>query len=160
MLVRKLRKDRRWGASAVETALVLIPLTMFLFGVLEFGRLLMNWSILNEAAREGCRYALANNTDTNIQSDAKAKVLAYMGSLNGNFNNGSGVTVNVTGYSLTVSGSTYTYVSVSNVNNLVPGQFIQVQVFGQFNFMDIIPFVHMPPVTLQSNATMVCEGGT
>ena len=57
MLKRQAR--RRPGATAVETALVLIPLTMFVFGVFEYGRLLMTWDLLNNSAREGCRYALA-----------------------------------------------------------------------------------------------------
>ena len=42
---------------------------MFIMGVFEYGRLLMDWNVLNNAAREGCRYALANNTSTTISTD-------------------------------------------------------------------------------------------
>ena len=44
-------------------------MTMFIFGVFEYGRLLMDWNVLNNAAREGCRYALVNNTSTTISTD-------------------------------------------------------------------------------------------
>ena len=45
------------GAVAVETSLILITLFMFIFGIFEYSRLLMDWNLLNNAAREGCRYA-------------------------------------------------------------------------------------------------------
>ena len=41
---------------------------MFVLGVFEYSRLLMDWNLLNNAAREGCRYALANNTSTTINT--------------------------------------------------------------------------------------------
>lgn len=146
MPMKKLRKDRRWGAAAVETALVMIPLTMFLFGILEFGRLVMNWSILNNAAREGCRFALAHNTDTNISTEVQNTVTTYMANQNANFTN----------FTVTVSSNP----TGTNVNSLAPGNLIQVQATGKFNFMNIIPLIHMPSTTLSSTVVMVCEGGT
>ena len=44
---------------------------MLIFGVFEYGRLFMDWNLLNNAAREGCRYALANNTSTTISTDVR-----------------------------------------------------------------------------------------
>ena len=71
MALRNVRGNRRWGAMAIETALVMIPTVMFLFGVFEYGRLLMDWNVLNNAAREGCRFALANNTDATLAADVQ-----------------------------------------------------------------------------------------
>ena len=51
---------------------------MFIIGVFEYGRLLMDWNVLNNAAREGCRYALANNTSTTISTDVTTLVTTYM----------------------------------------------------------------------------------
>src|SRR5437588_114072 len=94
MRIQKHRDSRRRGASTVETALVMIPLTMFLFGVFEYGRFLMIYNLLNNAAREGCRYALVNNTVSTISTDVTNVVKTRMGGQNTKF---TGFTVNVTG---------------------------------------------------------------
>ena len=78
MVIRKLRGGRRRGAVAVETALVMIRMMMFVFGIFEYGRLLMDWNLLNNAAREGCRYALVNNTSSTISTDVQTIVTNFM----------------------------------------------------------------------------------
>ena len=69
MVIRRLHAGRRWGAVLVETSVIIGLVAMFVFGVFEYSRLLMDWNLLNNAAREGCRYALANNTSTTISTD-------------------------------------------------------------------------------------------
>lgn len=146
MVIRQWRGKRR-GATVVETALVLMPLTMFLLGVFEYGWLLMNWNVLNNAAREGCRYALVNNTSPTISADVQTTVTNYMAGQSGNFNS---FTVTVTG----------THQGVSTpVNNLVAGDLITVTVSGQYRFMNVMPFYKMPAtMNVTSSVTMVCEG--
>jgi Flp pilus assembly protein TadG len=148
MVIRPQRGERR-GATAVETGLVLIPLAMFLFGIFEYGWLLMNWNLLNNAAREGCRYALVNNTDPTIGTEVQGVVNNYMAGEAGNFNS----------FTVTESG---THLGVSTpINNLAPGDLITVTVTGQYRFMNVIPLVKMPAtITITSSVTMVCEGGT
>lgn len=148
MLIRKPRK-RRLGATAVETALVLIPLFMFIFGIFEYGRMLMAWNVLNNAAREGCRWALANNTDPTITTDVTNQVTSRMAGLN---------TTAFTGFTVTVSG-THNGTSTA-VNNLVAGDLITVTVSGKYQFMNIIPGIKMASFTMTSAPTMVCEGAT
>jgi Flp pilus assembly protein TadG len=149
MIIRQLRGERR-GATVVETALVFIPLSMFVFAVFEYGWLLMNWNVLNNAAREGCRYALANNTDPTLSTDVQNTVTTFMAGQNGNFNS---FTVTVSG---THAGTAYTG---NGVNNLVAGDLITVTVSGQYRFMNIIPIVKLPAtITITSSVTMVCEG--
>lgn len=96
MAIRKIHSARRSGAAAVETALVLLPLFMFLFGIFEFGRLMMVWNVLNNAAREGCRYALVNNTSATITTDVTTQVTNRMAGLN---------TSAFSSFSVTVSGT-------------------------------------------------------
>jgi Flp pilus assembly protein TadG len=147
MVRGKLHKSQRQGAAAIETALVIIPMVMFLFGVFEFGRLLMDWNLLNNAAREGCRYALVNNTATTISSDVQGVVTTRM----------AGATVSFNAFTVAVSG---TQKGVATpVKDLVPGDLITVSVSGQYKFMNIIPFIPMPSLTMNSAVTMVCEGG-
>jgi Flp pilus assembly protein TadG len=149
MASHKTRRARRIAAAAVETALVLIPLFMFVCGIFEFGRLLMAWNVINNAAREGCRYALVNNTSATISKDVTAQVTNRMVGLN---------TTAFSGFSVSVSG-THGGVATS-VNNLVAGDLITVTVTGTYQFMNIIPLVTMPAVTMTSAPTMVCEGAT
>ena len=134
---------------AVETAVVIDLVTMFIFGVFEYCRLLMDWNLLNNAAREGCRYALANNTSTTISTDVQTIVTTYM----------AGETTNFSNFTVTVTG-THQGVSTA-VNNLAPGDLITVTVSGTYKFMNIIPLIHMPTsFIITSGVTMVCEGGT
>ena len=143
------RRVRRSGAAAVETALVILPFLMFVFGIFEYGRMLMAWNVLNNAAREGCRYALVNNTATSINADVTTQVTNRMAGLhNSAFST----------FSVNVSG-THNGVSTT-VNNLAAGDLITVTVTGTYKFMNIIPFVTMPTMTLTSAPTMVCEGAT
>jgi Flp pilus assembly protein TadG len=149
MVIRKLRGRGRSGAQAVETAVVLIWVLMFVMGVFEYGRLMMDWNVLNNAAREGCRYALANNTSTTISTDVTTLVNSYMG----------GETASFTGFTVTVSGTHNG--TATTVNNLAAGDLITVAVSGTYKFMNIIPLIAMPSsYTMTCTVTMGCEGGT
>ncbi len=142
------RCRRRRGATVLEAALILIWLVVFMSASFEYSRLLFNWSLLNNAAREGCRYALTHNTSTTINSDVQGVVTSFMAGQTGNFSS----------FTVTVSG---THQGVSTpVNNLSPGDLIAVTVSGKYNYMNIIPLVPRPPaLTITSTFQMVCEGG-
>jgi len=146
-MIRKLRHGRRRGAVAVETALVMILLTSFVFGVFEYGRLSMDLSLLGNAAREGCRYALANNTSPTVIADVQARVTRFMAGENASFSS----------FAVTVSG---THRGVSTpVNNLTADDLITVTVTGTYRFMNVVPLVRMPTsFTVTNSVTMACEG--
>ena len=159
MVTRKPCGPRRTGAQTVETAVVMIWLMVFVMGVFEYGRLLMDWNILNNAAREGCRYALANNTASTITSDTTATVIG--GTINGTPVAGymAGENVNFTGFTVTVTG-THNGVSTA-INNLAAGDMVTVSVSGTYKFLNIIPIIAMPSAfTMTTSVTMGCEGGT
>ena len=65
----KLRNEK--GASAVELALILVPLMVLIFAVFQFGILFNNWIALTYAAREGVRLAAV---DVDV-SEISAKVI-------------------------------------------------------------------------------------
>ena len=71
----------------------------------------------------------------------------------------AGETKSFSNFTVTVTG---THLGVSTpVNNLVPGDPITVTVSGTYNFMNIIPFIHMPTsFVITSGVTMLCEGAT
>lgn len=149
MVIRKRRGLRRWGATAVETALVMIPLTVVVFGIFEYGRLLMAWNLLNNAAREGCRYALVNNTRSSINTEVTNVVTTFMAGQDSCFSN----------LNVTLSGTHQG--AATAINNLVAGDMITVTVSGQYKFMNIIPLVQLPTtLSLSSSVLMLCEGVT
>ncbi len=140
---------RRTGAVAVETALVMMLMASLVFAVFEYGRLMMDWNLLNNAAREGCRYAIANNTNTSVSTNVTSTVTTYMGGQSSSFTN----------FTVTVSG-THNGVSTA-VNSLTAGDMITVTVSGTYTFLNIIPLIKMPTnFTITSAVIMICEGGT
>lgn len=153
MLVSKPRAPRRRGAAAVETAVIMIPLTMLLFGVFEYGRFLMDLNLLDNAAREGCRFALVNNTDPAVGAKTQGIVDNFMAGRKASFVGG-----NVTA---TVSYPTPNHPGVTKVQDLVAGDLITVQVQGTYTFLNIIPTLPaLPTLTITRSVTMACEGAS
>jgi Flp pilus assembly protein TadG len=74
--------DRSRGAAAVEFALVLLPLLLILFGIIDFGRAYNAKETLAQAAREGARLVALNQPNVVSRTQAAATGL-------------SGVSVNV-----------------------------------------------------------------
>jgi len=80
------RGDRRRGAALVEMALVLPVILLLLCGVLEYGRYLMTLQVVQNAGREGCRYALAHTepitiagvTASNSTSEVVNRINTYL----------------------------------------------------------------------------------
>src|SRR4029077_20340838 len=68
----------RPAAALVETAAVVIVFLLFLFGIFEYCRLIYVQQMVENAAREGARYAIVNTTDTNLIADTQAQVNAKM----------------------------------------------------------------------------------
>ncbi|MCG6157478.1 TadE family protein [Rubinisphaera margarita] len=59
---RKPRDSRRRGAALVEFALVAPLLFTLIFGIIEFGRLLMVQQMITNASREGARQAILDGS--------------------------------------------------------------------------------------------------
>ena len=56
------RRKNRTGATAVEFAFIVLPFFMLVFGIVEFGRLMMVKDLMTEASREAARLASVNST--------------------------------------------------------------------------------------------------
>jgi Flp pilus assembly protein TadG len=68
-MIRRTNRRRR-GMAIVETTLIITVFLLFLFGILEYGRLVMTHQVLTNAAREGARYAVVN-TQNAVTSDVQ-----------------------------------------------------------------------------------------
>jgi len=65
---KSLRKKRR-GAAAVEFAVVLPVFVILVFGMIEYGRMVMVQQVITNASREGARTAVLDGaTTTSVQS--------------------------------------------------------------------------------------------
>ena len=62
--------DGRRGQAMVEFALIIPIFLLMIFGILDLGRAVYAYSTLNNAAREGARVALVDQTESHIQAVA------------------------------------------------------------------------------------------
>lgn len=70
---RATRSRKRRGAAAVEFAVVAPVLFLMIFGLIEFGRMIMVQQALTNAAREGCRTATLVTTTTPNEAEEAAR---------------------------------------------------------------------------------------
>src|SRR5438105_3553837 len=81
MLLIKKDAPQRPGATAVEMAAVIAIFVLLMFGILEYCLILYSYNVVENAAREGSRYAIVNVTDTTMIADTKTYVQTLMGGL-------------------------------------------------------------------------------
>ena len=87
MITGSVAKNRSWhssvlkneaGAALVEAALIMIPFLLLLFGVMEFGLLLYDQQVINNATREGARAGIVVACPPELSDpDIKAEVIKY-----------------------------------------------------------------------------------
>jgi Flp pilus assembly protein TadG len=66
----KFRQERTRGQALVEFALIIPIFVLLLVGIFDLGRGVYAWSTLNNAAREGTRQAIVDQTPAHIRSRA------------------------------------------------------------------------------------------
>jgi Flp pilus assembly protein TadG len=76
ILTRRKNLRPRWdqGAAAVEAALVLPLLFLFIFGIIEFGNALWQWNTMLLAVEQAGRWAMINNSDGSLISDVESQM--------------------------------------------------------------------------------------
>lgn len=70
------RKRQRWAVVTVEFAVGASVFMLFVFGILEYCRLIMLRQLMANAAREGARYAVVHTYDkttTDVQNEVKSR---------------------------------------------------------------------------------------
>jgi Flp pilus assembly protein TadG len=142
--------DGEQGATLVETALSIVILLAFIFGIMETGLALYTYHFIAEAAREGTRYAIVRgSTCTGFASACPASssdVQNYVTNLGFPGIDPSKMTVNPVWLAYT-SGSPCSAVCNS------PGNLIKVTV--TYNFPLSVPFVPAQTFTLSSTSAMI-----
>ncbi|MBI2803614.1 MAG: pilus assembly protein [Planctomycetes bacterium] len=80
-MVRSTSIGSRSGATTVELAAVISVFVLLLFGILEFCLVVYTYNVVQNASREGARYAVVNSVDTTMVSDTQNVVKTFMGGL-------------------------------------------------------------------------------
>lgn len=71
--VRAARSRRSGGQALVESAFTFLPLLALIMGITDFGMMIFRWSTLQNAVREGCRYAVTFQVDASGHQDTSIK---------------------------------------------------------------------------------------
>src|ERR1700677_608537 len=69
------RDRRRSGNAMLEAVFTLLPTFALIFAFVDFGLLLFRWATLQNAVREGCRYAITFQTATGQGQDASIEAV-------------------------------------------------------------------------------------
>jgi len=72
-------KQSRKGATLVEFAIILPVFLLFVFGIIEYGRMVMVQQILTNSAREGAREGVLDNSTSGTVSTAANRILTAAG---------------------------------------------------------------------------------
>src|SRR5215212_9768522 len=149
------------GQAMVEFALVAPVFFLLLFGIIEGGRFILYYQTLNNAAREGARYAIVHGSNSFCPSGPMppgetapacydrygAKVLQQVqdtafGLL------GSDVTATACWDPQVQPDGTCTDGGLGN------GRDVDVDVVASYTYRPIIPIVPLPPITIRAESTL------
>jgi Flp pilus assembly protein TadG len=146
MMLTRQKTCHRRGTTIVEMTVVVTIFTMMMFGILEYCLIVYASNLIDNAAREGARYAVVNASDATLISDTQTYVKSLMG----------GLDKNLSGYACNV------YLADTNGNNIgAPtgakfGQYICVDVSA--NYVPITPgLIYLNKFTIRSKSSMISE---
>jgi len=135
---RRSARHRRPAATMVEAALVLSGLILLLLGLTEYGRFVMIKHLVDNAAREGARLAVAANTTNTNSFDYQTTTTVQnrvLTALAGQQAALSGLTVQV--YAADANGN-----SLGSWTSATAGQNIAVQIDA--TYVPMLPGLSMP----------------
>jgi Flp pilus assembly protein TadG len=135
----------RRGGTIVEAALVLNLVLVLMLGLFDFGRLVLAYQLLNNAAREGARLAVVN-TNSMTTSQIQTAVTNYLAG-----QQLSNLTINV------FQANPSTGANIGTWTNAQLGNSIAVTITA--NYVPTVPTFSMIPKTLplQAVSIMTCE---
>lgn len=111
----------------VEFAFIAIVLFMILMAIYEYGRYIMTRQVLENAAREGARYAIVHTYDSTVENDTITFVRDYMAGVD---QTAFGQDANVSVYAADSTGT-----NIGSPLNAPFGTFIGVRIQGDYQTM-------------------------
>jgi Flp pilus assembly protein TadG len=141
MMARR-RRHRALGQALAEFALVAPIFFLMLFAIIDFGRYVYYVQILNNAAREGARYAIVHG-DLGLPSTGPPDDAS-----------GAAVKSTVRNYLVgVIDAGALTIGATWPAGTNLRGNLVTVQV--DYQFRSVIPIVPIPPLTVRGESTLV-----
>ena len=133
-------RRRRRGQALVEFALVAPWFFLILFGIIEAGRFMLYYETLNNATREGARYAIVNgeHSFTPVGPGNPGPVIAQV----------KAAAFGVLGNGVTVT-PTWGGTPPSNERGSI------ITVHAAYTYRSLVPLVPLPPITVQAESSLV-----
>ena len=161
LLRRRSRAGRSAGQALVEFALVAPVFFLLLFGIIEGGRFIFYYETLNNATREGARFAIVHGENSRLpygpvpigsskaSSDSDASPIRDR--------------VIQTAIGMPASGISFPAINPcpSAAYTVNPcyypdnGRSHQVKIRATYTYSSLIPLVPLPPITVQAESTLV-----
>src|SRR5579863_9831769 len=69
------RNRRRSGVAMIEFAFTILPTFALILVFVDFGMVLFRWATLQNAVREGCRYAITYQTQSGLGQNASIEAV-------------------------------------------------------------------------------------
>ena len=157
------RASRGRGQAMVEFALVAPIFFLMVFAIIEGGRFMLYYQTLNNAVREGARYAIVHGYNSFCPSGPMPPSVPVPG---GCYDaSGANVTNQVRSSAFGVLGTGVNVATCWDPVNqpdgsctnggLGNGRDSEVRVTGQFTYHPLIPIVPLPDITISSESNLV-----
>jgi Flp pilus assembly protein TadG len=140
---------RSRGQALAEFALVAPIFFLLLFSIIEFGRYVYTVQIINNAAREGARYAIVHGSN-GVPSSGNPPAPSTVSS----DPSGNNVKAVVRQHATGVIAST-TDLTINLAWDPHNGRESKVTVTVSYPFKAMIPIVPLPPITITGESTLV-----
>ena len=147
-----MRRSGERGSQVVELGLVLVPLCALVFLIMDMAWAFYVKATLQNAVREGVRYAITSQTMTGLGQDASIKAVVQQNAM-GLLNGSSGAALIGIQYYLA-----NTLAPVSGLNSNAGGNVVQVYVTG-YSLPPLGPILRNPaPLSLGAQSFDRMEG--
>jgi Flp pilus assembly protein TadG len=149
------------GAAAVEFAIVLPLLLIFIFGIIEFGILLYDKAIVTNASREGARTAIlyhapAGTSECMPATDVETVAENYCATHLINFSDATALSVTVSPITVGAAGMTYRTVTVSYGYSFLVFPTILATFFSAGTIPDPIPLNAATTMRMEDQGLTSC----
>lgn len=140
---------RPTGQALAEFALVAPIFFLLLFGIIEAGRFMFFYEVLNNATREGARYAIVNGANADEVGCPTGPPAPGTTSCDPT---GEDVKQRVRDTAFGVLGADLTVTPTWNPDN---GRGATVNVSATYTYFSLVPIVPIPPITIEAESSLV-----
>ena len=151
-------KHRSRGQALAEFALIAPLFFLLLFGIIEVGRFIFYYEVLNNATREGARYAIVNGANSRTRSTGPAAPDTTSDDPNGNdvVQRVRAAAIGVVGTNVAVDRCWwYTACDFATHGDGDNARGAYVTVAARYTYSTLVPLVPLPSITVTAESSLV-----